>query len=108
MRPRRCGSRPGCTSSCWASRSGGWSAGSGRATLGHEGARMRPGTICLHGPESTGKSSIAPALAARYGGVIQDEYGRDYAETHGTNFTMDDLVAIAVEHDRRTRALLAA
>lgn len=69
---------------------------------------MTPRTICLHGPESTGKSTIAPLLAARYGGVVQGEYGRDYAETHGTEFTMADLVAIAVEHDRRTQALLAA
>ena len=69
---------------------------------------MTPRTICLHGPESTGKSTIAPALAARFGGVVQSEYGRDYAETHGVDFTMADLVAIAVEHDRQTRALLAA
>jgi len=72
------------------------------------GTRVRSRTICLHGPESTGKSTIAPLLAARYGGVVQAEYGRDYAEAHGTHFTMADLVAIAVEHDCRTRALLAA
>ncbi len=69
---------------------------------------MSPRTICLHGPESTGKSTIAPALAARYGGVVQGEYGRDYAEAHGIDFTMADLFAIAVEHERRTRALLVA
>jgi len=72
------------------------------------GARVTPRTICLHGPESTGKSTIAPLLAARYGGVVQSEYGRDYAEAHGTDFAMADLVAIAVEHDRRTQTLLAA
>ena len=75
--------------------------------MAKSGSRVTPRTICLHGPESTGKSTIAPLLAARYGGVVQSEYGRDYAETHGTDFTMTDLVAIAVEHDRRTRSLLA-
>ena len=69
---------------------------------------MIPRTICLHGPESTGKSTLAPRLAARLGGVVLDEYGREYAETRGIDFTMDDLVAIAVEHERRTRALLAS
>ncbi|HVJ03899.1 MAG TPA: ATP-binding protein [Sphingomonas sp.] len=69
---------------------------------------MIPRTICLHGPESTGKSTLAPRLAALFGGVVVDEYGREYAEAHGIDFTMDDLVAIAVEHDRRARALLAA
>lgn len=68
---------------------------------------MIPRTICLHGPESTGKSTLAPRLAAHFGGAVVDEYGREYAETHGIDFTMDDLVAIAVEHDCRTRALLA-
>jgi NadR type nicotinamide-nucleotide adenylyltransferase len=69
---------------------------------------VTPRTICLHGPESTGKSTLAPRLAARFGGVVLDEYGREYAETRGIDFTMDDLVAIAVEHDRRAKALLAA
>lgn len=69
---------------------------------------MRPRTICLHGPESTGKSTLAPALAAHFGGVVIDEYGRAYAEANGTDFTMADLVSIAVEHDRQARAALAA
>ena len=64
-------------------------------------------TICLHGPESTGKSTIAPRLAARLGGAVIDEYGRTYAEANGTDFTMADLVAIAQGHDARTRAAIA-
>lgn len=63
-------------------------------------------TICLHGPESTGKSTIAPRLAARLGGAVIDEYGRTYAEANGIEFTMDDLVAIAKGHDERTRAAI--
>jgi NadR type nicotinamide-nucleotide adenylyltransferase len=60
-------------------------------------------TICLHGPESTGKSTIAPRLAARLGGAVIDEYGRTYAEANGIDFTMADLVAIAQGHDVRAR-----
>lgn len=64
-------------------------------------------TICLHGPESTGKSTIAPRLAAHLGGAVIDEYGRTYAEANGTDFTMADLVAIATGHDAQTRAAIA-
>ena len=64
-------------------------------------------TICLHGPESTGKSTIAPRLAARLGGVVVEEYGRTYAEANGIDFTMADLVAIAQGHDARTREAIA-
>ena len=62
-------------------------------------------TICLHGPESTGKSTLAPRLARALGGAVVDEYGRTYAEEHGTDFTMADLVTIAQTHDRVTRAM---
>jgi len=61
-------------------------------------------TICLHGPESTGKSTLAPLLAARLGGVVVGEYGREYAESRGTAFTMPDLVAIGQEQARRAEA----
>lgn len=64
-------------------------------------------TICLHGPESTGKSTIAPRLAAYLGGEVVDEYGRTYAETNGIDFTMADLVAIGQGHDAETHAAIA-
>ncbi|WP_294288359.1 ATP-binding protein [uncultured Sphingomonas sp.] len=64
-------------------------------------------TICLHGPESTGKSTIAPRLAAYLGGEVVDEYGRTYAETNGIDFTMADLVAIGQGHDAETHAVIA-
>jgi len=69
---------------------------------------MIPRTICLHGPESVGKTTIARRLAEHFGAQLLDEYGRDYAETHGIMFTMRDLVEIAQTHDARTRAMLAA
>ena len=64
-------------------------------------------TICLHGPESTGKSSIAPRLAEWLGGTTVSEYGRDCAESHGIAFTMTDLVLIAKGHFQATREALA-
>ena len=64
-------------------------------------------TICLHGPESTGKSTLAPRLAAALGGAVVDEYGRTYAEEHGTDFSMADLVEIGHTHDYLTRTMAA-
>jgi NadR type nicotinamide-nucleotide adenylyltransferase len=61
-------------------------------------------TICLHGPESTGKTTLAPQLARRIGGAVIDEYGRTFAEKHGVDFSMADLVSIAQTHDRMTQA----
>jgi NadR type nicotinamide-nucleotide adenylyltransferase len=68
---------------------------------------MKPRTICLHGPESVGKTAMAPRLAAHFGGTVLDEFGREYAETHGIMFTMRDLVEIAQNHDAGTRMMLA-
>ena len=69
---------------------------------------MTPRTICLHGPESTGKSTLAPRLAAHLGGEVAEEYGREYAEARGTDFTMHDLVEIARTHDAGVQTMLAA
>ena len=65
------------------------------------GAMIR---ICLHGAESTGKS----VLAQRLGLPWVPEYGRTYAETHGTDFTMADLLAIAAGQDAAMKAAAAA
>jgi NadR type nicotinamide-nucleotide adenylyltransferase len=54
--------------------------------------------VCLTGVESTGKSSLAPILAQRFGGVVMPEYGRTWAETHGLDFTPEALHAIAEGH----------
>uniref|UniRef100_UPI0035CAFA4D AAA family ATPase n=1 Tax=uncultured Sphingomonas sp. TaxID=158754 RepID=UPI0035CAFA4D len=64
-------------------------------------------TICLHGPESTGKSTLIPELAAHFGTIFVPEYGRTFAEQHGTDFTMADLVEIAQTHDAQARAARA-
>ena len=63
--------------------------------------------ICLHGAESTGKSTLAPRLAFRLGALVVPEYGRTYAEEHGTEFDEIDLLAIFDGHVAATHAALA-
>lgn len=63
--------------------------------------------ICLHGPESTGKSAMAPRLARHFDGTFVPEFGRIYCENFGTDLTMADLVTIARTHDRKTQAAVA-
>lgn len=61
--------------------------------------------ICFHGAESTGKSVLAEKLAAELGLPWVPEYGREYAETFGTEFAMADLLAVAQGHEQRVQAL---
>jgi NadR type nicotinamide-nucleotide adenylyltransferase len=63
-------------------------------------------TICLHGPESTGKSTLAPRLARHFDTQFVPEYGRTYCEQYGLSLEMDDLVAIGRTHAAMTQALL--
>jgi NadR type nicotinamide-nucleotide adenylyltransferase len=62
--------------------------------------------IVLHGAESTGKSTLAPRLAARLGAVMVPEYGRSYCEERGVDIGRDDLLAIMAGHLAATRAAL--
>lgn len=63
--------------------------------------------ICLHGPESTGKSTMATLLAAHYACEIVPEYGRAYCEEHGTDIDMHDLIVIAERQQAMTRSAKA-
>lgn len=63
--------------------------------------------ICLHGAESTGKSTLAPRLAFRLGGLVVPEYGRTYCEANGTDLDEADLLAIFDGHVAATHAALA-
>lgn len=63
-------------------------------------------TICLHGPESTGKSTLGPRIAEALGGLYVSEFGRTWSEAKGLGFTMTDLVAIAKGHMAATREAL--
>ncbi|MGJ3626261.1 AAA family ATPase [Sphingomonas sp. MMS24-JH45] len=64
-------------------------------------------TICLHGPESTGKSTMAPRLARHFDSVCVAEFGRTYCERYGTDLSMADLVVIAHTQDTKNRAAAA-
>lgn len=64
-------------------------------------------TVCFHGAESTGKSVLADQLSRELGIPWVPEYGRAYAEEHGTDFTITDLLAIADGQAAVTRAALA-
>lgn len=63
--------------------------------------------ICLHGPESTGKSTLGTRLAADLGCEVVPEYGRAYCEAHGTDIGMKELVHIAQTQDAMNRAASA-
>ena len=63
-------------------------------------------TICLHGPESTGKTTLAPLLARHFDTAYVPEYGRTYCEQYGLKLEMDDLVTIGRTHAALTQALL--
>lgn len=63
--------------------------------------------ICLHGAESTGKSTLAPRLAFRLGGLVVAEFGRTYCEANGTDLDEVDLLAIFDGHLAATEDALA-
>jgi NadR type nicotinamide-nucleotide adenylyltransferase len=51
-------------------------------------------TVCLHGIESVGKSTLAERLAEHYRTILVPEYGRSHCEAHGTDCREDDLMLI--------------
>lgn len=61
-------------------------------------------TICLHGAESTGKTTLAAALAAETGALVVGEYGRSHCEAHSEPLTLCDLLLIG----RAQQAMIAA
>ncbi|MFY7836506.1 MAG: AAA family ATPase [Novosphingobium sp.] len=65
-------------------------------------------TVCFHGAESTGKSVMGERLHERFGWPCVPEYGRTYCEEHGTDLSMDDLLAIAAGHAAATEAAAQA
>lgn len=54
--------------------------------------------ICLFGPESTGKTTLATSLAKRWDTVLAPEYGRTFTEAFGTELSEADLEAIVRGH----------
>ena len=63
--------------------------------------------ICFTGVESTGKTRLAERLSRRLGALLMPEYGREYAETMGTDFSPEALRSIAHIHAERRQTLLA-
>lgn len=59
--------------------------------------------IGLVGPESTGKSTLALALAERLGGTCVQEFARKYVGSLGRPYTYDDVCLIA-EQNRQEAA----
>jgi len=55
-------------------------------------------TVCLFGPESTGKTTLARELASQLQATFVPEYGRYYCETFGNDCDADDLRAIVAGH----------
>jgi len=60
--------------------------------------------ICLHGPESTGKSTLGARLAADLECEVVPEYGRTYCAAHGTDIGTNELIHIAQTQDAMNRA----
>jgi HTH-type transcriptional regulator, transcriptional repressor of NAD biosynthesis genes len=63
--------------------------------------------VCLVGAESTGKTTLAAALADHYATVWMPEYGRELFEQNKGKLEFDDLYEIAKEHLRRENELAA-
>lgn len=61
-------------------------------------------TVCLHGIESVGKSTLAERLADHYQTTFVPEYGRSHCEAHGTECREEDLMLIG----EAQRAMIAA
>ena len=63
-------------------------------------------TICLHGPESTGKSTLSAPLAAHFDTLWVPEYGRVHCELYGTDLDDAGLLTIGRTQSAMTRAAL--
>jgi len=61
-------------------------------------------TVCLFGPESTGKSILAKALARHFRTVFVPEYGRIHTDAFGTGVSAEDILRIAQGHRAATMA----
>ncbi|HST37248.1 MAG TPA: AAA family ATPase [Allosphingosinicella sp.] len=63
-------------------------------------------TICLHGPESTGKSTLSAPLAEHFETIWVPEYGRVHCELNGFDLDAAGLVTIGRTQSAMTRAAM--
>jgi NadR type nicotinamide-nucleotide adenylyltransferase len=63
-------------------------------------------TVCLHGPESTGKSTLSAPLAAHFDTLWVPEYGRAHCELYGTDLDDEGLATIGRTQSAMTAAAL--
>ncbi len=56
---------------------------------------MKPHTIAITGPESTGKSNLAKGLAEHYKATWVREYAREYLERLRGPYSYEDVLVIA-------------
>ena len=63
-------------------------------------------SICLHGPESTGKSTLSAPLAAHFETIWVPEYGRVHCQLYGFDLDARGLATIARTQSAMTRAAL--
>ena len=59
-----------------------------------------PLRIAVYGPESTGKTELATALAAHFGAPLVAEYARERWDQQGV-LTLEDMLPVATEQWRR-------
>ena len=52
--------------------------------------------IVVIGPESTGKSTLCGSLASHFQTIWCQEYAREFLMEHGTDYSYEDLMAIAI------------
>lgn len=64
-------------------------------------------TVCLHGVESVGKSTLAEQLARHFQTVEVPEYGRAHCEAHGTDCRESDLLLIGLAQQAEIEAARA-
>ncbi len=72
------------------------------------GARARVIRVCVTGPESTGKTTLAKRLAEHFGGPWAAEGARIYAERKAGELTKRDVSPIAREEMALDEAAMAA
>lgn len=64
----------------------------------------KPLRICLFGPESTGKSTLAVKLAAHYQTAFCPEYAKEYLAAQNGEIAAKDIPAIAAAQRQREQA----